>query len=180
MGSEMCIRDSSQGFSLHAATQVGEGHRSQLEKLCRYVTRPAICLKRLEVRADGMISWKLRRPWRDGTRAFLMRPYEFIARLASLVPHPREHQLTYQGVLAPASPLRDYVIPRAPRREEPADARVPGAAVIPEYAGDGHDSESDPSSSTERPLCRRYIPWAKLLERVFFEDVLLCPNCGGP
>ena len=52
----------SQGFSLHAATRVGEGNRSQLEKLCRYVTRPAICLKRLEVRADGMISWKLRRP----------------------------------------------------------------------------------------------------------------------
>ena len=41
-----------------------------------------------------MISWKLRRAWRDGTRAFLMTPYEFIARLASLVPHPREHQLT--------------------------------------------------------------------------------------
>jgi hypothetical protein len=83
------------GFSLHAATRVGEGNRSQLEKLCRYVTRPAICLKRLEVRADGMISWQLSRPWRDGTRAFLMTPYEFIARLASLVPHPREHQLTY-------------------------------------------------------------------------------------
>ena len=95
------------GFSLHAATRVGEGNRSQLEKLCRYVTRPAICLKRLEVRSDGMISWKLRRAWRDGTRAFLMTPYEFIARLASLVPHPREHQLTYQGLLAPASSLRD-------------------------------------------------------------------------
>ncbi|MFT5735510.1 MAG: hypothetical protein ACI8WY_004197 [Planctomycetota bacterium] len=26
--------------------------------------------------------------------------------LAALVPHPREHQLTYQGVLAPASPIR--------------------------------------------------------------------------
>ena len=45
------------GFSLHAATRVAEGNRSQLEKLCRYVTRPAICLKRLEVRSGGMISW---------------------------------------------------------------------------------------------------------------------------
>ena len=44
----------SQGFSLHAATRVREGNRSQLEKHRRYVTRPAICLKRLEVRADGM------------------------------------------------------------------------------------------------------------------------------
>jgi hypothetical protein len=165
----------SQGFSLHAATLVAQGNRSQLEKLCRYVTRPAICLKRLEVRADGMISWKLRRPWRDGTRAFLMTPYEFIARLASLVPHPREHQLTYQGVLAPASPLRDYVIPRPPRRAEPANARTPDAAVIPEHAA----SEGDTDSSADSPLCRRYIPWANLLERVFLQDVLRCPNCGG-
>ena len=42
----------SQGFSLHAATRVAEGK----QKHRRYVTRPAICLKRLEVRADGMLS----------------------------------------------------------------------------------------------------------------------------
>ena len=104
-----------------------------------------------------------------------MTPYEFIARLTSLVPHPREHQLTYQGVLAPASPLRDDVIPRPVRRAEPADARVPGAAVIPEYGA----RESDSDSSAEPSSCPRYIPWAKLLERVFSEDVLGCPNCVG-
>ena len=90
-----------------------------------------------------------------------MTPYEFIARLASLVPHPREHQLTYQGVLAPASPLRDYVVPR---RAEPEDVRVPGKAAIPEYAA--AEAGSDPDSSTERRPCPRYIPWARLLERV--------------
>ena len=162
----------SSGFSLHAATRVRQGDRSQLEKHRRYVTRPAICLKRLEIRADGMISWKLRRPWRDGTRAFLMTPYEFIARLASLVPHPREHQLTYQGVLAPASPLRDYVIPMPPSQER---TRLPVAAAIPEYAA----GETDSDSSAEPRSRRRYIPWAKLLERVFSRDVLRCPNCGG-
>ena len=152
----------SSGFSLHAATRVRQGDRSQLEKHRRYVTRPAICLKRLEIRAEGMISWKLRRPWRDGTRAFLMTPQEFIARLASLVPHPREHQLTYQGVLAPASPLRDYVIPRPLRRAEPVNARMPAAAVIAEYGADGVGSGVD--SSVERSSCPRHIPWAKLLD----------------
>ena len=33
--------------------------------------------------------------------AGLLTPYPFLARLAAIVPHPREHQ----GVLAPASPL---------------------------------------------------------------------------
>ena len=101
-----------------------------------------------------------------------MTPYEFIARLAPLVPHPREHQLTYQGVLAPASPLRDYVIPRPPSQER---TRLPVAAAIPEYAA----GETDSDSSAEPRSRRRYIPWAKLLERVFSRDVLRCPNCGG-
>ena len=91
------------GFSLHAATLIRKGQRAQLEKLCRYVTRPAISLERFEVRPDGMVSWLLRKAWRDGTKGFVMTPYQFMARLAALAPHPREHQLTYQGVLAPAA-----------------------------------------------------------------------------
>jgi len=66
------------GFSLHAATRVRAGERDRLEKLCRYVTRPALCLKRLGVRSDGQISWSLRKAWRDGTKAFVMTPNEFI------------------------------------------------------------------------------------------------------
>ncbi|QDV04862.1 Putative transposase [Planctomycetes bacterium Poly30] len=157
--------ETSDGFSLHAATLVQRGQRAQLEKLCRYVTRPAICLKRLEVRSDGRISWSLRRPWRDGTKAFLMTPYQFIARLAAIVPHPREHQLTYQGVLAPASPLRDQVVPRPVVRKE-----VKGAEATAPDASEG---------STEAPKAQRSIRWADLLKRVFSEDVLNCPRCRG-
>ena len=41
----------------------------------------------------------------------------FIERLVALIPHPREHQLTYHGVLAPASPLRDGVpTPAGPQK----------------------------------------------------------------
>ncbi|MBM4113849.1 MAG: hypothetical protein FJ253_10870, partial [Phycisphaerae bacterium] len=36
-------------------------------------------------------------------------PLTFIERLAALVPPPRAHQLTYHGVLAPASAWRDLV-----------------------------------------------------------------------
>jgi hypothetical protein len=46
----------SPSFSLHAAMRAGQGDRSQLEKLCRYVMLSAIYLKRLEVCAGGLIS----------------------------------------------------------------------------------------------------------------------------
>ncbi|MFT6111187.1 MAG: hypothetical protein ACJA2W_004117 [Planctomycetota bacterium] len=45
-----------------------------------------------------------------------------VENLAAIVPHPREHQVTYQGVLAPASSLRDQVVPRPVIRKEPRDA----------------------------------------------------------
>ena len=145
------------GFSLHAATVVPKGERGQLEKLCRYISRPAICLKRLEVQSDGRIAWYLRRAWRDGTKAFVMAPRVFLARLAALVPHPREHQLTYHGVLAPASPLRDLVVPRQVVQEEGGCSARPG----------------------HEPQRGAWIPWAELLKRVFGEDVLACPHCHG-
>ena len=72
---------------------------------------PTFARGRLEVRGDGRVKWSLRRPWRDGTRAFVFDPLTFLERLVAPVPHPREHQWTYFGVLAPASPLRDAVVP---------------------------------------------------------------------
>ena len=155
----------SSGFSLHAATVVHKGQRDRLERLCRYVTRPALCLNRLKMRSDGQISWSLRKPWRDGTKAFVFTPLEFLAKLAALVPHPREHQLTYQGVLAPASPLRDDVVPRAVVGKEPKDAEAADA--------EGSDCAGKP------PKEQRYIPWAQLLKRVFGDDILKSPHCRG-
>ncbi|QDV09245.1 Putative transposase [Planctomycetes bacterium Poly30] len=151
------------GFSLRAL--IRKGQRAQLEKLCRYVTRPAISLERFDVRPDGMVSWLLRKAWRDGTKGFVMTPYQFMARLAALAPHPREHQLTYQGVLAPASSLRDLVVPRPVVRKEPKDVDVADE--------DAAKSAGEPSKD------QRYIRWADLLKRVFSEDVLKRPRCRG-
>ena len=94
-----------------------------------------------------------------------MKPYQFLARLAAIVPHPREHQLTYQGVLAPASSLRDQVVPRPVVRKEPRDVDLADE--------DAQKSAGEPSKD------QRTIRWADLLKRVFSEDVLRCPRCRG-
>ncbi|MFT5735511.1 MAG: hypothetical protein ACI8WY_004198 [Planctomycetota bacterium] len=75
--------ENSSGFSLHAATVVPKGERDRLEKLCRYISKPALCLKRVEVRSDGNIVWSLRKVWRDGTKSFVFTPQEFIAKLGA-------------------------------------------------------------------------------------------------
>ncbi len=170
---------SSNGDSLHAATRIEAHDRDALERLIRYMSRPPLSQGRLMQREDGRVLWNLRRRvpfrtphWgvriplrgtgayrRDGTRAFVFDPLTFIGRLAALVPHVREHQLTYHGCLAPASPLRDHVVLRPPS-SRPSRCAAAGAA---------------PNQPSEGPK----FSWADLMMRVFAKDVLKCPRCGS-
>jgi hypothetical protein len=84
--------------------------------------------------------------------------YGVVATIAHNGRWSREHQWTYFGVLAPASPLRDAVVPR---RTVPS----PGPGI--------GEPEADPCANAQRQS------WAELLQRTFAVDVLRCPTCGG-
>jgi hypothetical protein len=88
---------------------------------------------------DGRVVYGLKRHWRDGTSAVSFDPLTFIERLAALVPPPRAHQLTYQGVLAPASAWRaPSVLPKC--------TTAPAATSL---------AALDPASSTAPSTCAR-------------------------
>jgi hypothetical protein len=109
------------GFSLHAAVRVEAHDRKRLERLCRYITRPALSDERVQLNAAGQVELRLKTQWRDGTTHLMMSPLEFMQRLAALVPRPRLHLIRFHGVLAPNAKLRALVVPhRPPDREEPA------------------------------------------------------------
>ncbi len=69
--------------------QLRAGQRKTLERLCRYIARPALANDRVQVNAAGQVELKLKTPWRDGTTHQVMSPLEFMQRLAALVPRPR-------------------------------------------------------------------------------------------
>ena len=77
------------GFSLHAATCCEANQRNKLEKLCRYIARPAIASERLSTNDRGQVIVRFKQPFRDGTTHVVLDPHELIARLAALVPRPR-------------------------------------------------------------------------------------------
>ena len=77
------------GFSLHAATCCEAKQRDKLEKLCRYITRPAIANERLSTNERGQVVYRFKQPFRDGTTHVVLDPLDCIARLAALVPRPR-------------------------------------------------------------------------------------------
>ena len=99
------------GFSLHAAVRCGAHQRKALERLCRYITRPAIANERLARNGAGDVVLQLKSAWRDGTTHIVMSPLEFMQRLAALVPRPRLHLIRFHGVLAPHARLRAAIVP---------------------------------------------------------------------
>lgn len=72
------------GFSLHAGTVCEAHQRSELERLCRYITRPPIATKRLSVDDLGRVVYCYKRPFRDGSSHVVLEPLDFLARLAAL------------------------------------------------------------------------------------------------
>ena len=129
--------------------------RSDLEHLCRYITRPAIANERLSVNHAGQVVLKLKTAYRDGTSHLVMSPLEFMQRLAALVPRPRLHLIRFHGVLAPHAKLRAAIVP------------------IPAHTTTGHAGECAQAHGAPARMS-----WARLLKRVFDIDVERCV-CGG-
>ncbi|MAT65849.1 MAG: IS91 family transposase [Gammaproteobacteria bacterium] len=146
------------GFSLHAGVAARADERKKLERLCRYVSRPAVSEKRLSLTPNGNIRYQLKTPYRDGTTHVIFEPLDFIARLAALVPKPRVNLTRFQGVFAPNSKHR--------------------ALVTPAKRGKGNQvrGADEPATPAQR---RASMTWAQRLKRVFNIDIETCSACGG-
>jgi len=97
------------GFSLHAGVATRSHERKKLERLCRYISRPAVSEKRLSLTPNGNIRYQLKTPYRDGTTPGFFEPLDFLARLAALVLKPRVNLTRFHGVFAPNSRHRALV-----------------------------------------------------------------------
>jgi hypothetical protein len=157
-----------EGFSLNAAVACAPHQRERIERLCRYITRPALALERLSTNGAGQVVYQLKTPYRDGTTHFVFEPIEFLARLAALVPRPRGNPVRYHGILAPNAKHRSAVVPnpsqRTRRRRTPAHPRV---------RTPGGNRQDDPAAPTAP------MTWMERLRRVFAIDLSICPDCGG-
>ena len=99
------------GFSLHAGVACKANQRKKLERLCRYITRPAIAEQRLSLAKNGHVIVELKSAYDDGTTHVVLSPMEFIGRLVSLVPRPRTNLTRFHGVFSPNSKLRKQIVP---------------------------------------------------------------------
>jgi ribosomal protein S27E len=154
------------GFSLHAAVATKAHERQKLERICRYIARPAVSEQRLSLTKSGNVRYELKTPYRDGTTHVIFEPLDFIARLAALVPKPRVNLTRYHGVFAPNSAHRALITPA--KRGKGAKKDV-GTATTAELLDD--------KSYLEK---RAAMTWAQRLKRVFNIEIEVCRHCQGP
>jgi hypothetical protein len=148
------------GFSLHAGVVAQAHQRDKLERLCRYIARPAVSEKRLSLLDDGRIRYELKTPYRDGTTHVIFEPLDFLARLAALVPKPRVNLTRFHGVFAPNSKHR--------------------IQITPSKRGKGRKRDPEGKGQCQSPAERRAsMTWAQRLKRVFNIDIETCSKCGG-
>jgi len=102
-------------------------------------------------------------------------PFEFLDRLAELVPPPRKHRHRYHGVFAPNHRLRKAVTALAI-----ANVGKQREVTTGGHGNDGHGSR-DCCDTHHKPRSHdtSRIAWAKLMARVGQEFPLQCPACGG-
>lgn len=98
------------GFDLHAEQRIHGNDRRQLERTLRYCLRGPLSEQRLSILDDGTVQVSVKKIWSDGTRALLLTPHEFLARVAALIPRPHKNLVIYRGVLAPNHKLRPLVV----------------------------------------------------------------------
>jgi hypothetical protein len=53
------------GFSLHAGVATRAKEREKLERICRYIARPAVSEKRLTLTSNGNVKYQLKTPYRN-------------------------------------------------------------------------------------------------------------------
>jgi hypothetical protein len=147
------------GFSLHAGVSAKSYQRDKIERLCRYIARPAVSTHRLERLPDGRLSYELKTPYTNGTTHVIFEPLDFIARLAALVPKPRFHLTRFHGVFAPNSKHRATVTAEAKEKQSQSTA-----------------TEAPPDAKERRGK----MSWAMRLKRVFNIDITVCRHCQGP
>ena len=165
------------GFSLHAGVATKANERAKLERLCRYITRPAISMKRLSLTRNGQVRYELKTPWRNGTTHVaapahpcargisasmhvIFEPLDFISRLASLIPKPRVNLTRFHGIFAPNSKYRAQVT--LAKRGKGKKIKMPKGV-------------QDQTAAEKRAS----MTLAQRLKRVFDIDIETCSECGG-
>ena len=125
------------------------------------------------MQAGGLVVYKLKKRWRDGSTHVVMDAMTLLERLRALVSPPRKKLLTYHGVFAPAASCRQQVVPAVGAEGEGCRhrSRVEVRAAEEQGGGAAKAGQKVPHAPRKVRIPRSKYTWAELLRRVCLVEV---------
>ncbi len=156
------------GFSVDASPTLWPTDAQGIERLARYLLRCPVSLSRIHWTPGARTLFYQAKASHDDP--FAKHPdgesldiFEFIARVLTQIPEPRIHGVRYFGAYSSKA--------RARRNAEELQLQSSSSDNTTQKT---HEPKL---SSKQRAALRRR--WANLIKRVFKNDPLVCPDCGG-
>jgi len=126
------------GFSLHAGVSCEGNQKDKRERLCRYISRPAVAVPRLSLSSTGKVVYTLKTPYRDGTTQVAFEQVDWMTHIP--VRHPPGDLWSSKSAVLPICRCPSGCPgPQTPRQPHPLP-RCPGAE--PPLAWSGHASKA--------------------------------------
>jgi len=145
------------GFGVYLDRTLYPEDKEGMMRLARYLLRAPIALDRIDYDRDkGIVNYHT-----DKFGVLEIDVLDFIARLSVQVPDPYERLLVYYGLYSNASALRKQIPVEEGKKEEEESL----------------EDSSDKPKHTGKLRSKKY--WARLIEKIWLTDPLLCPSCGG-
>jgi hypothetical protein len=145
------------GFNVHVGEAVAPDDKISLARVARYMLRASVVMSRISYDRDHA-TVRIDPHGPHSEDPIELDVLDFIARLSVHIPEPHERLVLYYGLYSNASRQRRVSNGRHETSACPADQF------------DGDESEW---------LKTRRTRWAQLIRKVWQEDPLLCPRCGG-
>jgi hypothetical protein len=182
------------GFAVNSDRKLDADDRPGIERLLSYMERPAVSLRRLTYRSDGMVHYQGKFHPRLGTDHQLVTPVEFLAMLVPHVALKYEVTIRSYGAISTTFRRRAGWLQHPPTDEPPrlAMASPPGvteadpgpppppldaplSAPLTSRPGSASCPKHDEDSESIR---NRKRGWARLISKIWKDDPGVCRNCG--
>lgn len=103
-------RDGAYPFHLFVSKAIEVRDRPQLQDLVKYILAPPFRDDQVSLDEAGNVRLEFKRERRDGTGREVVKPFEFLDRLADLVPRPNTNSLRYYGIYGARARLRKAAV----------------------------------------------------------------------
>ena len=144
------------GFNIYCGTAIRPEERGGLEKLAQYIIRAPLSQERLLYIPSSAVPDGLARVIYKGKNSSIRESFtglDWLARLVTHIPNKGEQLVRYYGYYSNKS--------RGLRKKTDIDIKTPAPVD---------------SDITKKELRRN---WARLIQKVYYTDPLLCPKCCG-